>query len=52
VSWTIYLEATGPDGTFDPLAEPVVCRPRWRYRGGFLHGGALAPPDHHPLCTA
>jgi hypothetical protein len=48
VRWTIYLEATGPDGAFDPCADPVVCRPRWRYRGGWLHGDALAPPDHHP----
>lgn len=48
VLWTIYLEPTTPDGAFDPLAEPVVCRPRWRYRAGWLPGDALAPPDHHP----
>jgi hypothetical protein len=48
VRWTIYLEPTSPDGTFDPLADPRVCRPRWRYRGGWLYDEALAPPDHHP----
>jgi len=36
VRWTIYLEPTGPDAAFAPLAEPVACRPRWRYRGGWL----------------
>ena len=30
VRWTIYLEPTGLDGAFDPLADPRVCRPRWR----------------------
>jgi hypothetical protein len=52
VRWTLYLEPTGPGGAFDPLAEPTLCRPRWRYRGGWLHGDALAPPDHHPALTA
>jgi hypothetical protein len=51
VRWTIYLEPTGPGGAFDPLADPALCRPRWRYRGGWLHGAALAPPDHHPSLT-
>jgi hypothetical protein len=49
--WTVYLEPTGPNGGFDPLAEPTACRPRWRYRGGWPHGDALAPPDHHPTIT-
>ena len=48
VHWTIYLEPTGLDGAFDPLADPAVCRPRWRYRSGWLHEDALAPRDHHP----
>jgi hypothetical protein len=52
VRWTIYLEATGADGAFDPRGDPAICRPRWRYRGGWLHGDALAPPDHHPTLTA
>jgi hypothetical protein len=52
VHWTIYLEPTGPDGAFEPLADPVVCRPRWRYRGGWLHGDVLAPPDHQPTLAA
>jgi hypothetical protein len=52
VRWTVYLEPTGPDGPFEPLADPVVCRPRWRYRGGWLHGDALAPPDRHPTLAA
>jgi DNA-directed RNA polymerase subunit M/transcription elongation factor TFIIS len=52
VRWTIYLEPTGPDGGFDPLAEPVACRPGCRYRGGWLCGDALAPPDHHPAGAA
>ena len=52
VRWTIYLEPTGPDGAFDPLAEPVACRPRWRFRGGWLHGDVFAPPDHHPILAA
>jgi hypothetical protein len=52
VRWTVYLEPTAPDGAFDPLADPGVCRPRWRYRGGWLHGDALTPPDHHPSLTA
>jgi DNA-directed RNA polymerase subunit M/transcription elongation factor TFIIS len=52
VRWTIYLEATNSHGAFDPWADPVVCRPRWRYRGGWLHGDALAPPDHHPALVA
>ena len=52
VRWTIYLEPTGPDGAFDLVAEPVACRPRWRYRGGWLYGDALAPPDHHPVLAA
>jgi Mn-dependent DtxR family transcriptional regulator len=52
VRWTIYLEATGADGAFDPCGDPAVCRPRWRYRGGWLHGDALAPPDHHPALAA
>ena len=51
VRWTVYLEPTGPDGAFDPVAEPTACRPRWRYRGGWLHGDALAPPDHNPAIT-
>ena len=51
VRWTVYLEPTGPGGEFDPLAEPTACRPRWRYRGGWLHGDALAPSDHHPAIT-
>jgi hypothetical protein len=51
VRWTVYLEPTGPDGAFDALAEPTACRPRWRYRGGWLQGDALAPPDHHPTIT-
>jgi DNA-binding PadR family transcriptional regulator len=51
VRWTVYLEPTGPGGAFDPLADPALCRPRWRYRGGWLHGDALAPPDHHPTLT-
>jgi hypothetical protein len=52
VRWTIYLEATGADGAFDPDGDPAICRPRWRYRGGWLHGDALAPPDHHPSLAA
>src|SRR5215207_9083622 len=52
VRWTIYLEATGADGAFDPRGDPAICRPRWRYRGGWLHGDALAPPDHHPSLAA
>jgi hypothetical protein len=52
VRWTIYLEPTDRAGAFDPRAEPAVCRPRWRYRGGWLHGDALAPPDHHPAFAA
>jgi hypothetical protein len=48
VSWTIYLEPTSPDGSFDPAGDPRVCRPSWRYRGGWLYDEALAPPDHHP----
>jgi hypothetical protein len=52
VRWTIYLEPSGPDEAFDPLADPVACRPRWRYRGGWLYGDALAPPDHHPILAA
>jgi hypothetical protein len=52
VRWTIYLEPTGPEGGFDPLADPVACRPRWRYRGGWLYGDALAPTDHHPTLIA
>ena len=48
VRWTIYLEPTGLAGAFDPLGDPRVCRPRWRYRGGWLYDEALAPPDHHP----
>jgi hypothetical protein len=52
VRWTVYLERTGPDGTFEPLADPVVCRPRWRYRAGWLRRDALAPPDQHPTLTA
>ncbi len=48
VRWTIYLEPTDHSGHYDPLGERAVCRPRWRYRGGWLHGDALAPPDHHP----
>jgi hypothetical protein len=52
VRWTIYLEATNPHGAFDPLADPAICRPRWRYRGGWLHADALAPPDHHPALAA
>jgi hypothetical protein len=52
VRWTIYLEPTVRDRTFDALADAAVCRPRWRYRGGWLHGEELAPPDHHPLWAA
>jgi len=52
VRWTIYLEPTDRAGEFDPRAEPAICRPRWRYRGGWLHGDALAPPDHHPALAA
>ena len=48
VRWTIYLEPTSPDGAFDPVADQRACRPRWRYRGGWLYDEALAPPDHHP----
>lgn len=49
--WTIYLEATRRDGTFDPVGDSIVCRPRWRYRVGWLYVDALAPPDHHPTLT-
>jgi hypothetical protein len=52
VRWTIYLEPTGPDGAFEPLANPIICRPRWRYRAGWLRDDALAPPDHHPSLAA
>jgi len=52
VRWTLYLEPTGPDGAYAPLADPTVCRPRWRYRGGWLRHDALVPPDHHPHLVA
>ena len=48
VRWTIYLEPTDRRGRYDPVGDPAVSRPRWRYRGGFLRGDALAPPDHDP----
>lgn len=48
VRWTIYLEPTDRTGRYDPLADPTVCRPRWRYRGGWRYDDQLAPPDHHP----
>jgi hypothetical protein len=48
VKWTIYLEPTAGDGSYDPVGDPAVCRPRWRYRGGWLRRDEFAPPDHHP----
>jgi DNA-binding PadR family transcriptional regulator len=51
VKWTIYLEPTARDGSYDPLGDPAVRRPRWRYRGGWLQRDELAPPDHHPHLT-
>jgi len=48
VRWTIYLEPTDDHGRYEPLGDAAVCRPRWRYRGGWLQGDALAPADHHP----
>jgi DNA-binding PadR family transcriptional regulator len=51
VKWTIYLEPSASDGCYDPLGDPAVCRPRWRYRGGWFQRDELAPPDHHPDLT-
>jgi DNA-directed RNA polymerase subunit M/transcription elongation factor TFIIS len=52
VRWTIYLEPTDPNGHYHPLGDPTTCRPRWRYRAGYLHDNAPAPPDHHPQLAA
>jgi DNA-binding PadR family transcriptional regulator len=49
---TIYLEPTDKYGRYDPVGDPAICRPRWRFRGGWLHGDALAPLDHHPASAA
>jgi hypothetical protein len=43
VRWTIYLEPTDRRGRHDPLGDPALCRPRWRYRGGWLPTRTLSP---------
>jgi hypothetical protein len=48
VQWTIYLEPVDRAGQYQPGGDPAVCRPRWRYRSGWLRRDELAPPDHHP----
>ena len=45
VTWTVYAEPIDRTGEYDPFGDPVRCRPRWAYRGGYWYSSALAPPD-------
>jgi hypothetical protein len=45
VIWTVYAEPVDRVGDYDPFGDPLRCRPRWAYRGGYWYSSALAPPD-------
>lgn len=48
VIWTVYAEPIDRVGEYDPFGDPVRCRPRWAFRGGYWHSSALAPPHSWP----